>query len=179
MVVILHNIRSLYNVGSIFRTADAVGVEKIYLCGITPVPVDRFGKIRPQLAKVALGAEKSVEWDASASSAQATSKLLDRLKEDGFKILAVEQDKKAVPYFKYKVKNGQLDKIALILGNEVNGLPSAILKKADKILEIPMNGKMVRQAHHPKYDNGLLRRKESLNVSVAAGVVLYRLKFGQ
>lgn len=161
IVLILYNIRSLYNVGSIFRTADAVGAEKIYLCGITPQPVDRFGKIRPQLAKVALGAEKSVEWDASASSARATLKLLDKLKKDGFKILAVEQDKKSVPYYKYKVKKGQLNKTALIFGNEVEGLSPAILKKADKILEIPMNGK-----------------KESLNVSVAAGVVLYRLRYG-
>lgn len=160
MIVILHNIRSLYNVGSIFRTADAVGVEKIYLCGITPQPVDRFGKIRPQLAKVALGAEKSVEWEYVKSAAKLIDKLRRPKGDGGYRILAVEQDKKSVPYYKYKVKKGQLNKIALILGNEVEGLPPAILKKADKILEIPMNGK-----------------KESLNVSVAAGVVLYGLKF--
>ncbi len=161
IVLILYNIRSLYNVGSIFRTADGAGVEKIYLCGITPEPVDRFGKIRPQLAKVALGAEKSVKWEYVKSAA----KLIDKLRRPkgvgGYKILAVEQDKKSVLYFKYKVKNRQLDKIAVMLGNEVRGLPPAILKKADKILEIHMSGK-----------------KESLNVSVAAGVMLYGLRYG-
>jgi len=63
MIAILHNIRSLYNVGSIFRTADATGIEKIYLCGITPAPVDQFGKYRQQLTKVSLGAEKYVAWE--------------------------------------------------------------------------------------------------------------------
>ena len=85
MIVILHNIRSLHNVGSTFRTADAVGVEKIYLCGITPTPLDAFGKLRPQLAKVSLGAEKTVEWERAKS----TSTLVDRLKSEGYKIFAV------------------------------------------------------------------------------------------
>ncbi|MBI2097217.1 MAG: TrmH family RNA methyltransferase, partial [Candidatus Sungbacteria bacterium] len=87
MVVILHNVRSLYNVGSIFRTADAAGVEKIFLCGITPTPVDTFGKLRPQLVKVSLGAEKNVVW----AKAKSTSALVDRLKKEKYKILAVEQ----------------------------------------------------------------------------------------
>ena len=78
LVVVLHNIRSVHNVGSIFRTADAAGVEKVYLSGITPTPLDRFGKIRPQFAKVALGAEKNVQWDASARAAQATSRLHEK-----------------------------------------------------------------------------------------------------
>jgi len=155
MIVVLHNLRSLHNVGSIFRTADAAGAEKIYLCGITPEPMDRIGRFRPDLIKVSLGAEKTVAWDASARSTRATLKLLERLKREGYKIFAVEQDKKSTPYFKLKV-NSYKSKVAFIFGNEVKGLPKAILKKADKILEIPMRGK-----------------KESLNVAVAAGIILF------
>lgn len=167
LVVVLYNIRSLHNVGSMFRTADGAGVEKIYLCGITPTPLDGFGRIRPQLAKVSLGAEKNVPWDVSAhstGSGQARStrailKLLEKLKKDGYKIFAIEQDKKSIPYYKLKIENSK-SKIALMLGNEVRGLPHSILKFSEKILEIPMLGK-----------------KESLNVSVAFGIVAYHLKF--
>ena len=157
MIVILHNIRSLYNVGSIFRTADAVGVEKIYLCGYTPSPKDKFGKYIPQLSKVALGAEKSVPWDASARSAQSIKKLIEKLKNDDYKIFAIEQSKKSIPYHRVKIKK---QKTVLIVGNEVKGIPSSILKLADKILEIPMAGS-----------------KESLNVSVAFGIVAFGLKY--
>ena len=167
MVVILHNIRSLHNVGSIFRTADAVGVRKIYLCGITPAPVDTLGKPRPQLTKVSLGAEKTVEWEY----VKLASALVGRLKKDGYKILAVEQDKKSISYRKMKI--GAREKVALILGSEVRGLPASILKRADKILEIPMAGAMVRQAHHPRRTR---RGKESLNVAVAFGIVAFGLK---
>ena len=160
MIIILHNIRSLYNVGSIFRTADAIGVEKIYLCGYTPSPKDKFGKYIPQLSKVALGAEKSVEWDASARSAQSIKKLIEKLKENGYKIFAVEQSKKSVPYYKLKAKELRLKNIALIVGNEAKGISSSVLKLADKILEIPMAGS-----------------KESLNVSVAFGIVAFGLKY--
>ncbi len=159
MIIVLDNIRSLYNVGSIFRTADAVGVEKIYLCGITPEPVDRFGKIRPQLAKVSLGAEKSVPWEYVKS----TSRLINILKKK-YKIFAVEQDKKSIPYFKINSstsgKKIDLLRVVLIFGNEVDGISKDILKKADKILEIPMMGK-----------------KESLNVSVSAGIAMFGLKY--
>ena len=99
IVVLLHNIRSLHNVGSIFRTADAAGISKIYLCGITPTPLDRFGRPVLQLTKVALGAEKSVPWEAVRISAE--TKLMDKLKKDGYKILAIEQSKKSVPYNKF------------------------------------------------------------------------------
>ncbi len=157
MVVVLNNIRSLYNVGSIFRTADAAGAEKIYLCGFTPEPVDRFGKLRPQLAKVSLGAEHSVKWEKIKSAIR----LIDKLKKDGYKILAIEQNQKSMPYFKFKIQSKE-QKSALVLGNEVNGLPQSILKKADKILEIPMKGK-----------------KESLNVSVAFGIVVFNLIYNK
>ena len=155
IIVILHNIRSLHNVGSIFRTADATGVTRIYLCGITPAPLDKFGRLRPQLAKVSLGAEKSVVW----SKTSGTSKLIDKLKADGFKIFAVEQSKKSTPYYRLRATNTKR-KFALILGNEVKGLPPSILKRADKILEIPMRGE-----------------KESLNVAVAFGIVAFGLLY--
>jgi len=153
MMVILHNIRSLHNVGSIFRTADAAGVDKLYLCGITPAPVDRFGKVRPPLAKVALGAEKSVSWE----SCNQTNRLISKLRADGFKILAVEQDKRSVPLF--NVWRINLQKLAVVVGNEVKGLPKSILNNCDLILEIPMAGK-----------------KESLNVAVSFGIVVFHLR---
>ncbi|MBI4993717.1 TrmH family RNA methyltransferase [Candidatus Wolfebacteria bacterium] len=162
MIAVLHNIRSLYNVGSIFRTADAVGISKIYLCGITPKPIDAFGKPREQLVKVSLGAEKYIEWEYCKS----TPKLIDKLKKGGYKIFSIEQSKKSIPYYKIKksaIYNGATTcgsnkKISLILGNEIKGLPQSILKKSDKIMEIPMRGK-----------------KESLNVSVAFGIVAFHL----
>jgi len=156
MIALLHNIRSLHNVGSIFRTADAVGVEKIYLCGITPTPLDEFNQPRPQMTKVSLGAEKTVPWDGSARSSQTISKLIVKLKKDGYKIFALEISPKAIEY--NKLKKFKKFKIAIIVGNEVKGLPPAILKKADKILSIPMRGK-----------------KESLNVAVAFGIVAYHI----
>jgi 23S rRNA (guanosine2251-2'-O)-methyltransferase len=152
MVVVLQDIRSIYNVGSIFRTADAAGVEKIYLCGITPGPLDRFGRPIKKFIKVSLGAEKTVAWEKIKN----TGKLINKLKKDGYKIFAVEQSKNSLPYFTLHPKPSTLNKIALIFGNEVKGLPKAILKKCDQILEIPMQGK-----------------KESLNVAVAAGIVLF------
>lgn len=155
MIVILHNIRSLHNVGSIFRTADAAGVEKIYLCGITPAPIDAFGRPRQPLVKVSLGAEKYVEWEKVKS----TTRLIDKLKKDGYKIFAIEQDKKSIPYYRAKRQSPSANrKIALVLGNEIKGLPPSILKRADKILEIPMRG-----------------QKESLNVAVAFGIVVFSL----
>ena len=147
-VVILHNIRSVENVGSMFRTADAAGVQKIYLVGITPAPLDRFGRKRKDLAKSALGAEEFVAWEQVKN----TTTLLAKLKKQGFQIIGVEQDKKSVDYRKVKIKN----KNAIIMGAEVEGIPKNILKKCDIIAEIPMYGK-----------------KESLNVSVALGIILF------
>ena len=161
MIIILHNIRSLHNVGSIFRTADAAGIEKIYLCGYTPSPKDRFRKYRPQLTKVALGAERSIKWE----KVKATISLIKKLKKEKYKIFAIEQSKKSIPYYKacsyYPNRRSSdriVNRVALVLGSEVKGLPSSILNLADKILEIPMYGK-----------------KESLNVAVAFGVVTFSL----
>jgi len=143
--VVLVDIRSIHNVGSIFRTADALGVSKIFLCGCTPTPKDRFGRKRQDLAKVALGAEESVAWEHCKN----VSKLLKKLKKEKMQIIALEQNPKSVNYKEIKVKNSS----AIILGEEVHGLSQKILDLADVIAEIPMLGK-----------------KESLNVSVAFGV---------
>ncbi len=143
---ILHNIRSSYNVGAIFRTADAVGIEKIYLTGYTPNPAKD-----KKIEKTALGAEKYVSWETYKN----ISYLIRKLKKARFKIIALEQSEKSIPYYKFKPKFN----IALILGNEVRGLNKKILEKCDYILEIPMFGK-----------------KESLNVAVAFGIVAYDLK---
>lgn len=149
-ILILHNIRSVENVGAIFRTADAVGINKIYLTGYTPTPLDRFGRKRGDLAKSALGAEEFVEWEHK----KLVCPVIAKMKHDGFQIIAIEQDKKSTDYKKVKLKN----KNAFIVGAEVIGIPKNVLEKCDIIAEIPMRGK-----------------KESLNVSVATGVALFRI----
>ncbi|TSD03156.1 MAG: tRNA/rRNA methyltransferase SpoU [Parcubacteria group bacterium Athens0714_16] len=148
--LILHDIRSNHNVGSIFRTADAVGVSKIFLTGYTPAPVDRFGRDVNEISKTALGAEKNIEW----KKVKSISTLIKKLKKDDFLIIGVEQSKKSVDYKKIKTNSSTV----FIFGNEVKGISKSILDKCDVITEIPMKGK-----------------KESLNVSVSAGVVLFRI----
>lgn len=141
--------------GSIFRTADAAGAEKIYLCGITPAPLDRLKNLRQDFVKVALGAQDYVAWE----SVRSTAAVLARLENEGYVIIAIEQAPHAVPYFNVPRAFLARKKIALVLGNEVSGLPPSVLKRADKIVEIPMYGK-----------------KESLNVAVAFGVVAFGLR---
>ena len=157
MIVILHNIRSTHNVGSIFRTADALGVEKIYLCGITPDPVDKLGRPRTDVIKASLGAEKTIPWEHVGTSIRSTAtvSLIRKVKREGYTIVSLEQDKKSIPLSSFK-KTKQ--KIALIVGNEVGGVPSSILSHSDTIIEIPMRG-----------------MKESLNVPVAFGIAGYYL----
>ena len=149
ILMILHDIRSVHNVGAIWRTAEAAGVSKIFLTGYTPAPVDRFGLERKDVAKTALGAEKIIPWETRKN----INGLIKELKEKKFTIVAVEQSPKSIDYKKVKIKN----KTAIILGNEVTGLPANILKNCDIVAEIPMKGK-----------------KESLNVAVAAGIFLFR-----
>ncbi len=172
MKIILHNIRSLHNVGSIFRTADALGIEKIYLCGITPKPIDEFGRPRPQFAKVSLGAEKYIQWEYYRSAVKFIDKLKKSPTDKKYKIFAIEQGQKSVPYHKVRLSALQVENSALILGSETKGLPPPILKQADKILEIPMRGKIIRQAGHPRCAG---QGKESLNVAVAFGIVAFHL----
>jgi 23S rRNA (guanosine2251-2'-O)-methyltransferase len=159
--LILHDIRSVHNVGAIFRTADAVGIDKIYLTGYTPAPIDRFGKKRKDLAKSALGAEEFVPWEIKKS----LPAFIRRLRWESFQIIALEQDKKSIDYRRIKLSN----KNAFIVGTEVTGIPKSILNKCDLIAEIPMRGKLVR--NRLPNDGG----KESLNVSVATGIFLFRI----
>ncbi len=151
-VAVLDNIRSVYNVGSIFRTCNAVGIEKIILCGITPTPIDKKGRRRSDFAKVALGAEDKVEWEYCETAEQA----LKKLKEDGWYIIAVEQDETSVDYKTVSVK--EEGNIALVIGAEVDGLDKGTLALCDVIAEIPMLG-----------------TKESLNVTIAFGIATYRI----
>ncbi|MCX6819900.1 MAG: TrmH family RNA methyltransferase [Candidatus Adlerbacteria bacterium] len=147
----LHNIRSVHNVGSIFRTADAAGVTKIILVGYTPTPLDRFGRARKDFAKVSLGAENTVVWEQVETFAEAVTKV----KEAGCTVVALEQDAASVPLFEYKTPTKN---IALVLGSEVEGILKSELALCDAVVEIPMHG-----------------TKESLNVSVAAGIALFSL----
>lgn len=148
VALVLHNIRSTHNVGSIFRTADAAGVSKIYLTGHTPTPLDRFARPRKDVAKVALGAELTIPWEY----VRTTGLVITTLKKSGFTVIALEQAATSISYKKYSVKKPT----ALILGSEVEGIAPSLLSKCDAIIEIPMKGK-----------------KESLNVSVAAGIALF------
>ena len=148
--MILLDIRSAQNVGSLFRTGDACGIEMIYLVGITPAPTDKFDRTNSAITKTALGAERTIPWKHIAT----IGPLLTKLKKEGVQTIAVEQSEKAVDYKKVKVQKP----VAFILGNEVDGIPEKILEKIDVVAEIPMNGK-----------------KESLNVSVAGGIALFRM----
>lgn len=150
-ILILPDIRSAINIGAIFRTADAVGIDKIYLTGFSPRPTDKFGRIQKDIAKSALGAETWVLWEYKKTLIP----LINSLKKDGYKIIAIEQDERAVDYRKVPIPKG---KVAIIMGPEVTGLPKKVLDKTDIIAEIPMKGK-----------------KESLNVAVACGVALFRI----
>jgi tRNA G18 (ribose-2'-O)-methylase SpoU len=162
IAVLLHNIRSTHNVGSIFRSADAAGVSSIFLSGYTPIPIDRFGRPQKDIAKTALGAEKNIAWNYLKKP----QKLISDLKKEGWTIVGVEQDKRAIDYRTFKVGG----KTLFIFGNEVLGISPSLRKQCDTIVEIPMHGAMVQQAHHSRHTG---RGKESLNVSVAAGIILF------
>lgn len=146
LVVLLDNVRSAYNVGSVFRTADAFGVQEIVLCGISPCPPHK------EIYKTAIGAENSVKWTYE-------EKIIDsvvRLKTEGYAVVGVEQTSNSISLQDYKWEKGT--KFALILGNEVDGISDEILELCDCFIEIPQFG-----------------TKHSLNVSVAAGVVIWDL----
>jgi tRNA G18 (ribose-2'-O)-methylase SpoU len=152
VILALHNIRSTHNVGAIFRTADAAGVSDIFLIGVTPDPIDRFGRKRSDVAKAALGAEDTIKWQ-HFTDGQFLEKVSD-LKRDGFQIVAIEQSENSVDYKTIEAS----ENILIIVGNEVEGLPKEVTDISDFMAEIPMLGE-----------------KESLNVSVATGVALFRI----
>ena len=144
IVVVLDNIRSMNNVGSIFRTCDAFNVEKLHLCGITACPPHK------EITKTALGATESVDWEYSEDVEQ----LVRRLKEEGYAILIVEQVDQSQMLDQFSFK--QYGKVALIVGNEVFGVDDRLLPLCDTAIEIPQFG-----------------TKHSLNVTIAAGIVIW------
>ncbi len=146
LIVIVDNVRSMHNVGSIFRTSDAFLVEKIYLCGITPTPPHR------EIQKTALGATESVDWQYVEN----TLDVINQLKKEGWTILALEQTTNSVMLDKLKVEKGE--KIAIVLGNEVEGVNQEVINLCHKAVEIPQFG-----------------TKHSFNVSVSCGIMLWQV----
>jgi len=146
IIVVLDNIRSLNNIGSVFRTSDAFLLEKIYLCGITAQPPHK------DIHKTALGATESVEWEYMED----TLDCVERLQKEGYHCLAIEQAENSLILNKFD--SSKHDKIAVFFGNEVKGVQQSVIDKCDNCIEIPQLG-----------------TKHSLNVSVSAGVVLWEL----
>lgn len=144
-IILLENLRSLHNVGSIMRTADGSGWDKVYLTGYTGAPPDR------RIEKVSLGAEEFLDWEHDPDPIACAQ----RLKEAGFALLALEQTSQSINLLEYVPGS---DKIVLVVGNEVEGVTPELLALCDTHLEIPMRG-----------------QKGSLNVSIAAGVAMYGL----
>jgi len=160
LVLIANNLRSSHNVGSLLRTADGLGVEKVYLTGYTPYPLSDQDKRLPHLSKkidsaiskIALGAEKYIDWEHQ----EEITHVITQLKAEGYKILALEQTKDSVALNKYQPE----EKIAILVGREVEGIEPEVLELCDSALEIPMLG-----------------RKESFNVVQAAAMALYYCRF--
>jgi len=145
IIVILDSVRSMNNVGSIFRTCDCLGIGTIYLCGITPQPPHR------DIYKTSLGAENSIEWKFFGD----ISELINTLKNDNYVILGLEQTDKSIDILKFAPRN---NKMALIVGNEIDGISDVALTHCDEILEIPQFG-----------------TKHSFNVAVSCGIALWEI----
>ncbi len=156
--LILHDVRSAHNVGSIFRTADAAGISHIYLTGYTPRPYDGSlpytTKPERSIIKTALGAQEYVSW----SGHETAQEVISTLAAEGIRIVALEQSSRSVDYRRYEPSFP----LVLILGNEPKGIDSSLLLMCDDIIELPMYG-----------------QKQSLNVSVAAGIALYHLIYSR
>lgn len=156
IIIFAHNIRSTHNIGAIFRTCEGFGVSKIILSGYSPYPKITNDKRLPHIAdklssqihKTALGAENMVSFEYQETPN------FEEIKKQGFKIVGLEQNERSIALNKYE----KSENIALILGEEVHGIPADLLKQCDDIIEIPMFGE-----------------KESFNVSVATGIALYAL----
>ncbi|HXB43342.1 MAG TPA: RNA methyltransferase [Puia sp.] len=146
IIVVLDNVRSRHNVGSVFRTADAFLLQGVYLCGYTPQPPHR------DIHKTALGATESVEWKYFGKALD----ILKSLRSEGYRLFAVEQVKGSIHLQKFSFEKD--DKLAIVFGNEVSGVGEEALKLCDGCIEIPQLG-----------------MKHSLNISVAAGIVLWEL----
>lgn len=149
IIVLLDNIRSAYNVGSIFRTADAFLIEAIFICGYTPLPTHRA------VHKTALGAVETVNWMQFANIEEA----IHQLKENNYTVYAIEQAEQSIRLDAFSISSTQ--KTAVVFGNEVTGVQDVVMQQTDGCIEIPQHG-----------------MKHSLNVSVAAGIVLWKLVHG-
>lgn len=145
LAIVVDNVRSLNNIGSLFRTCDGFGVERIVLCGISATPPS------PEIHKTALGAEDSVDWEYCADTLQAVK----RLKDDGYEVCCLEQVQGSVMLQDFKPEQGR--KYALVIGNEVEGVDQAVVDACSFYLEIPQKG-----------------TKHSLNVSVSAGIAIWQ-----
>lgn len=160
IVVIAHDIRSAHNIGSLLRTCDGLGVDRVYMTGYTPHPETKSDQRLPHIAsrvtkmiqKTAIGAENTVDWVAE----QNIFNVINKLRTQNFKIIGLEIDQNAVPLHNFKSKNN----IAIILGNEIRGIEQSLLDICDETVFIPMLGK-----------------KESLNVTEAASMTLYYLRY--
>ncbi|HSX27633.1 MAG TPA: TrmH family RNA methyltransferase [Patescibacteria group bacterium] len=160
IILLAHNVRSCHNVGSLLRTAEGLGLEKVYLSGYTPYPKFQNDKRLPHLAekinkqihKTALGAEKLVNWEQADNPVD----VIVKLKSQGYEICGLEQNDKSINLSGFRPQN----KIVLVVGNEITGLDPDLMAKCSKLLEIPMFGK-----------------KESFNVVQAAAMALYHLRF--
>lgn len=156
-IVILDNVRSSLNVGSIFRTSSGIGIDKIYLCGITPTPFETAKKFegqnkkRKDFVKTSLGSEDEIAWEYKENNLD----LIKELKKQNFEIIALEQDERSVDYKNLKIEN---ENVAVIIGSETDGVQKEVLDLCDTITEIPMLG-----------------LKESLNVTIAYAILVYRL----
>ena len=150
-IVVLDNVRSLHNVGAVFRTADAFRLEAVYLCGMTATPPNA------EMHKTALGAELVVDWEYDKETIDA----VERLQKKGYKVFAIEQAENSIDlqqFAKTEIENYENEKIAIVLGHEVFGVQQEVIDKCDGCIEIPQYG-----------------TKHSLNVSVTAGIVMYEI----
>lgn len=146
VTVVLDNVRSEMNVGSVFRTADAFLIERIMLCGITPQPP------KPEIHKTALGAEESVSWKYFSTTIEA----IDQLRQEGYMIYSVEQVHDSVSLDHFIVSKGE--KVAIVMGNEVKGVSQSVVDASDQCVEIPQHG-----------------TKHSLNISCCAAIVMWHV----
>jgi 23S rRNA (guanosine2251-2'-O)-methyltransferase len=156
VTLILHDIRSVINVGSIFRTAEGFGVGTVILSGYTPGPLDRFGRVRQDFHKAALGSEANLKFERIENATD----VLSKVRKEGRELIVLEQDERATDIGNLSVKKigGKKALRALVVGNETEGVAELFLENADIVVEIPMFGK-----------------KESFNVSSAIAVALYAL----
>ena len=148
--ILFHNIRSAHNVGAMFRTADAIGVSRVFISGYTPCPLDRFGRPVAEIAKTGLGAELAIVWEYEKDPLE----IINLHKLEGYFVLGIEQDKRAIDYKELPPPA----KVLVIVGSEVEGISQSLRDACGALVEIPMIG-----------------TKESLNVSVAFGIALFGL----